>query len=71
MCLSVALAVALAGTAAEGEAEDYYAVLGVSRDADAKAIAKAYRKLARGTHPDKNPSPDAEARFLIIAEACV
>src|SRR4030088_2662161 len=50
--------------------KDYYDVLGVSRDADAKAIKSAFRKLARKHHPDVNPSdPGAEARFKEINEA--
>jgi molecular chaperone DnaJ len=50
--------------------KDYYAVLGVSRDADADAIKKAYRKLAMEYHPDKNPGDkQAEERFKEIAEA--
>lgn len=48
---------------------DYYEVLGVSRDADAKAIKDAFRELAMKYHPDRNKSPDAEARFKEIAEA--
>ena len=35
---------------------DYYDVLGVSRDADAATIKKAYRKLAKKYHPDTNRS---------------
>ncbi len=35
-------------------AEDFYSVLGVAKNAEADAIKKAYRKLARDLHPDKN-----------------
>ena len=51
------------------EQRDYYEVLGVSRDADAKAIKDAFRKLALKYHPDRNKTPEAEARFKEIAEA--
>lgn len=50
--------------------KDYYAALGVAKDADAAAIKKAYRKLARDLHPDKNPgNAEAERRFKEISEA--
>jgi curved DNA-binding protein len=48
---------------------DYYAVLGVGREASADAIKKAFRKLARQYHPDVNQDPAAEARFKQINEA--
>jgi molecular chaperone DnaJ len=48
---------------------DYYEVLGVSRDADADAIRRAFHSLARDWHPDVAESPDAEARFRELAEA--
>ncbi len=50
--------------------KDYYAALGVAKDADAGAIKKAYRKLARELHPDKNPgNAESEARFKEVSEA--
>jgi curved DNA-binding protein len=52
------------------EYKDYYKILGVPRGADAAAIKRAFRKLARTHHPDVNPDdPAAEARFKDIAEA--
>ena len=50
--------------------KDYYDILGVAREASQDEIKKAFRKLARDTHPDANPDdPEAEARFREIAEA--
>jgi curved DNA-binding protein len=49
---------------------DYYEILGVPRNADEKAIKKAYRQLARRYHPDVNPDDEAAAdRFKEINEA--
>src|ERR1700742_4259724 len=48
---------------------EYYAVLGVPRDADQDAIRRAYRKLARKLHPDLNSDSDAEDRFKKLGEA--
>ena len=49
---------------------DYYDVLGISRNADAAAIKKAYRKLAKKYHPDMNPGDaEAEKKFKEASEA--
>jgi len=49
--------------------EDFYQILGVSRNADQDEIQRAYRKLARANHPDINSDPAAEERFKDVSEA--
>ncbi len=51
------------------ERRDFYEVLGVSRNASADEIQRAYRKLARAYHPDVNKDPEAEERFKDVSEA--
>lgn len=48
---------------------EYYDLLGIERGATEADIKKAYRKRAMELHPDRNPSPDAEAQFKEITEA--
>src|SRR6202035_4637794 len=49
---------------------DYYAILGVPRDADEATIKKAFRRLARELHPDvSSHDPQAEEKFKEAAEA--
>ena len=50
--------------------KDFYAELGLKKDAPAAEIKKAYRKLARANHPDSNPGDDAKhEKFKAVAEA--
>jgi curved DNA-binding protein len=49
--------------------KDYYAILGVGRDAGEDEIKKAYRRLARKYHPDVSKEKDAEERFKEVSEA--
>ena len=50
--------------------QDYYATLGVAREASADDLKKAYRKLAMQYHPDRNPGDkQAEAKFKDVSEA--
>jgi curved DNA-binding protein len=49
--------------------KDYYAMLGVKRDAGADDIKNAYRRLARKYHPDVSKEKDAEEKFKEMAEA--
>jgi len=55
---------------ADWATKDYYKELGISKEATADEIKKAYRKLARANHPDSNPGDSAKhERFKAVAEA--
>ena len=49
--------------------KDYYATLGVARDASEDEIKRAYRKLARKYHPDVSKEAGAEEKFKEVSEA--
>src|SRR3954447_21094457 len=58
------------GFRADWAQKDFYADLGVKKDATNAEIKKAYRKLARANHPDSNPGDDAKHdKFKTVAEA--
>src|SRR5690242_21660793 len=58
------------GFRADWAQKDFYAELGVSKDATTDAIKKAYRRLARANHPDSNPGDTAKHdKFKSVAEA--
>jgi curved DNA-binding protein CbpA len=48
---------------------DHYAALGLSRSADAESVRAAYRDAVRRWHPDRDPSPEAAAKFLAAQRA--
>ncbi len=62
------------GFRADWAQKDFYKQLGVTKDASADEVKKAYRKLARANHPDSNPGDSADSRakhdkFKAVAEA--
>ena len=58
------------GMRADWASKDFYAELGVKKDATADEIKKAYRKLARANHPDSNPGDNSKHdKFKAVAEA--
>ncbi|GBG63671.1 hypothetical protein CBR_g38983 [Chara braunii] len=59
----------LAMVAVSAAGKDYYKILGVPRDANARDIKKAFHKLSLKYHPDKNQSKSAKAKFMEISQA--
>ena len=51
------------------ELEAAWALLGLAAGADHDQVTRAYRRLARATHPDVSPAPDAATRFSTVANA--
>jgi molecular chaperone DnaJ len=52
-----------------GTGRNYYSVLEVSRHSTAMEIRQAYKKVSKKLHPDKNPSPNADAMFQEVKVA--
>jgi hypothetical protein len=52
-----------------GGSSDYYSVLGITKDATAEQIKRAYHRESLRNHPDKNGSPEAAENFCKISEA--
>jgi curved DNA-binding protein CbpA len=53
----------------DGKRVEAFGVLGIPADSDQNAVARAYRRLARATHPDVSNDPDAADRFATVAAA--
>uniref|UniRef100_A0A6J0SK79 DnaJ homolog subfamily C member 16 n=1 Tax=Pogona vitticeps TaxID=103695 RepID=A0A6J0SK79_9SAUR len=69
LCLLVVLFLVLVLQILSAIDFDPYRILGVSRTASQAEIKKAYKKLAREWHPDKNKDPGAEDKFIQISKA--
>ena len=50
--------------------EDYYDILGIGKDADNRAIRKAFKKLALKYHPDKSKEDDAQVKHAMEENGC-
>ncbi|CAL8128985.1 unnamed protein product [Orchesella dallaii] len=56
-------------TSGHHQRKDYYAILGVPKNASLKDVKKAYYELAKKYHPDTNKAPDAQKKFQDVSEA--
>ncbi|GAA5989209.1 hypothetical protein JCM10908_001209 [Rhodotorula pacifica] len=67
--LTLARILVLLALAATALARDFYQVLGLDRSCSDKDLKRAYRKLSKQYHPDKNDSEEAKAKFLDVSRA--
>lgn len=59
----------IGGISASAQLADLYEILGVEREATLEEIHRAFRDLARKSHPDLNPSAEAQAKFIQLHKA--
>ena len=69
LCIGFNIWILILTTLSSTAGEDFYKLLGVSKNADNREIRKAFKKLALKYHPDKNSEDDAHEKFLKINKA--
>ena len=69
LCIGFKICIIILTVLSSTVGQDFYKLLGVSKNADNREIRKAFKKLALKYHPDKNKEDDAHEKFLKINRA--
>ena len=69
LCIGLNICLIILTVLSSTVGQDFYKLLGVSKNADNREIRKAFKKLALKYHPDKNSEDDAQEKFLKITRA--